>query len=1335
MFRLKRLEITGFKSFADHTELQFTGEGVTAVVGPNGCGKSNVADAIAWVLGEQRVKHLRGAEMKDVIFQGTRNRAPGGMSEVVLHLVRDETVVEEVELEAGVEDIDHTLEGIDEQSEIVEEKIAAEINSNEINSDIGVEERGANFTETLNQQTQSGDEGTSHEQAEAIEPQAESPQDVDEQNQSASERKSGLRHSRHWRPTRRALDFAPGETVSVTRRLFRSGESEYLLNNRQCRLRDIQDLFSGTGLAGGHYAIIEQGRIGQILSAKPMDRRALVEEAAGITKFRVRQRAAESRLDSARTNLSRVSDIVSEIERQAGSLRRQAAKARRYRQLREELRELLRQVYAADKAALDSLLNELQSRLRQAGETERELAESLARSESEMREATTEARRREEELAEIRAAAADAALQRDRRERELSYQQEQRSTLERQIENINVESESVSTRLKTVRAESETLRARETESRGEAETVSRTLEAAETETATRLKFVQEAEIEIERLHGEQLTHTGVAERLMEIGRGLQATLERFEAQAEGLKREGERAEAAHEEAKRQAEELRVQTTTAAERLAALHSERNAAIEIINEARELAATATEEHARAHDEHVRVRHRLDALRDLDSRRAYYSEAVQRIFGASDAETADRSFHCTGTLADVLSVEPQWEAAVEGVFGGVLQSVIVPTPDDAAQACLWLKKEQAGRAAFLVAGVRGGSGEEDDGDRDGARSQSQQGINTDTGIALLTGNVSANLNTATSNLRIADLLDAPPEILAVLQRTLAREMNARLANNLDEAILRSLESNDLYVTIEGDTVASGQFLSANGAVAEQGTNAGLLAFKREMRDAEAHAAELESVVLFAAETAAAARARVSELEDSVVFLNEAIGRLEREQVARELQSAQLNQEIERTERHMRVIDDDARRLDEERRTLEEQRAEAEREANAASERRRLAAEEVAEAAVQLGVARRAAEVESENLSLQRAAAAAASERRRANASELRRMEAEALELEARLENYRVEIETANIRIAELHRSISETEEGAGEFENEYLRRADEIEAAAQKLTDAREQSDALALQFTELNRQAAALRDHRAALEVQQAEATARLNYLHETCVSELSQTLEELSGLFAAGELQEFDLEANRARVEELRTRLEGFGAVNMMALEELSEAEERLQFLTSQRQDILDGIASTEEALREIKRRSRERFRSAFETINENFGQLFGELFGGGQGRMSLIDEEDVLESGIDIIAQPPGKRLQNVLLLSGGEKAMAALALLLAVFRYRPSPFCLLDEVDAPLDEANIGRFTGKIVEMAEHTQFIVITHNKRTMEVARSLYGVTMEEVGISKLVSVKFE
>ena len=319
MFKLKRLEITGFKSFADYTEILFTGDGITAIVGPNGCGKSNVADAIAWVLGEQRVKHLRGGAMQDVIFQGSRNRPPSGMAEVVMHMVRDEAV----EHEPDIEDIDSTLELLDDQVIDIDTVVPAD-SPEETAEAIAPETPGAELVPGEVSAVESGAEGPT----------------------TAIPAKS--QHKRHWRRRNLALEFAPGEAVSVTRRLYRSGESEYLLNDRPCRLRDIQDLFSGTGLAGGHYAIIEQGRIGQILSAKPMDRRTIIEEAAGITKFRVRQRAAEARLESARSNLSRISDIISEIDRQVNSLRRQAAKARRYGVIREELRELLRHVFVAE---------------------------------------------------------------------------------------------------------------------------------------------------------------------------------------------------------------------------------------------------------------------------------------------------------------------------------------------------------------------------------------------------------------------------------------------------------------------------------------------------------------------------------------------------------------------------------------------------------------------------------------------------------------------------------------------------------------------------------------------------------------------------------------------------------------------------------------------------------------------------------------------------------------------------------------------------------------------------------------------------------------------------
>ncbi|HVF66406.1 MAG TPA: hypothetical protein VM914_01995, partial [Pyrinomonadaceae bacterium] len=660
----------------------------------------------------------------------------------------------------------------------------------------------------------------------------------------------------------------------------------------------------------------------------------------------------------------------------------------------------------------------------------------------------------------------------------------------------------------------------------------------------------------------------------------------------------------------------------------------------------------------------------------------------------------------------------------FGPHLQSVIVPTPDDALRAAAWLKATGAGRATFLVAGLRGGAElDEADDARAAVEDEIVSGGNDFEASAADAGD---------PDLRVASLLGAPLELAAVLGRTLAREMNARVATSLERAIEFTLPGEEMCVTAGGECVIAGQLIAAGGApVAEDGV--GLLAFKREMRELELRMVGLEADLVFADEAAKSARARLGELEDAFVLLNDEIGRVEREQVAREVSARQLQHEIERTERHMRVVADDAARLAEERREVEERRAKQLADALAAEESRASAQRAVSEAADALAEARRAAESESGKVGEQRAQAAAAAERRRAAAAELRRMESESAELHARLERHEREAAEGRERIEALRRSLAELDESASGAESERASLERRVEEAAARLAEARERADALTQEVAELHHQASSARDARAALEVQRAESAARLNYVRESCMSELNQPLEEVAASFTPEE--GFDLEASRARLEEIRARVEGFGAVNMMALEELAENEERLQFLTVQRQDITDGIHSTEEALREIKRRSRERFRHAFEEVNRNFSQFFLELFGGGRGEMSLIDTEDVLESGIDIVAQPPGKRLQNVLLLSGGEKAMAALSLVLAIFKYRPSPFCLLDEVDAPLDEANVGRFTTKVNEMSADTQFLVITHNKRTMETARALYGVTMEEAGISRLVSVRFD
>jgi len=1276
MFKLQRLEITGFKSFADYTEIIFTGDGITAIVGPNGCGKSNVADAIAWVLGEQRVKHLRGGEMKDVIFQGSRNRQPSGMAEVVMHMVRDEVDTPEPD----IEDIDSTLEKIDDRL------VAVQVE--------GAEPEPAENTEII-ESTEGSDQA-------AVSATRKTPQ------------------KRHWRRRNLALEFAPGEAVSVTRRLYRSGESEYLLNDRICRLRDIQDLFSGTGLAGGHYAIIEQGRIGQILSAKPMDRRTIIEEAAGITKFRVRQRATEARLESARSNLSRISDIVAEIDRQVNSLRRQAAKARRYGVLREELRELLRHVYVAEDRRLALVLEETNAKLTEVTELETAIAGDLTQREDAARSATHEARNLEDELSTVRAAAAEAVLQRDRQARECIYQQEQLTDIEKRRGEVTAEIEALTARLVLIEAECLRLQQEDARLREEADRSASELRTAEESYAGKLAGTTAAEVEIENARAELLSQTAIAERVREIARQLESTLERLGQQAEGLAREGDRAASQHAERKLEAEQVSRDLQDARGRVSRLQAERETAVDAVVRGHEAVSDTEAQLTRVRDEYSRASHRLESLKELDTRRAYYSPAVQLVFSVDENP---RNFHFIGTLADALNVDAKWERAVEGVLGSSLQSIVVPTPDDAVRAAQWLRENNGGRASFLVAGLHGGSDE-----ADSALLTTTLACRLEERPALANGQTES----FREDLRISDLLGAPQQLVTVLKRTLPQKMSARLAANLDDAMLQSMATGETFVTLNGDWISSGQFVSA-GDARDLEEGAGLLAFKRELRELEARAVALAGEVEVAASAARDARTRLVGLEDAVVTLNEAIGREEREAMQQQLTVSGLEQEVERAERHMRVVGQDSLRVEEERIDIEQRRMNALSEAETAEAARESAADNVIRASALLTDLRREAELESESLAGQRAAAAAAAERRRSTTAELRRIEGELADFAARVQRHRLELAEMDGRLEELKVSIADLELKASFVESDRAREEEQIADLSNRLQQARRQADECSNELSELNRQAAEVRDSRAGLEVQRAEAQARQTFVHENCQTELAQALEDLARELTLPE--EFDLDASHKRVEELRTRLEGFGGVNMMALEELAEAEQRLLFLTVQRQDIIEGISATEEALREIKRRSRERFRHAFEQINKNFSALFQELFGGGRGEMSLIDADDVLESGIDVIAQPPGKRLQNVLLLSGGEKAMAALALVLGIFHYRPAPFCLLDEVDAPLDEANVGRFTDKVLQMAADTQFIVITHNKRTMEMARALYGVTMEEVGVSKLVSVKFE
>lgn len=1264
MFKLQRLEITGFKSFADYTEIVFTGSGITAVVGPNGCGKSNVSDAMSWVLGEQRAKSLRGGEMKDVVFAGTKTRKPGGMAEVVLHLVRDDTAfdIEESELE----DIDEALSEIDENAVDLSE----------------IEEIEAESADAVAE--------FAHENAELLDQDTEIETVKAAQVGSIQTIETKVKTKRHWRPRSFALDFAPGESVSVTRRLYLSGESEYQLNGKTCRLRDITDLFAGTGLSGAHYAIIEQGRIGQILSAKPADRRNLIEEAAGISKFRARQRAAESRLDSAKTNLARIFDIVSEIEKQVNSLRRQAAKTRRFKILQEEFRTLLRQLYAAEGRYLSDLSGELKIQLEQAAETEKGLIAQVEAKEEATRETTQHARDAEESLSDLRKIHSHNALERDRAEREHLYKSDQIVNLNNRSETLRGEIDSSRERLDLLTAELARLRQDEEHETAEHTRADSALKESEDVYKREAESLAEIERSIEALRASLMQHTGAFERFDEIGRQIENNLERLSSRSAGLEKEGSRAAETYVSHQKAAEELAQSLIVEQQKLTGLNSEKEQLAASTSDSRNRLRDAEAGLKSVHDEHSAKKHRLSTLRELEEKKAVYTPQVQKLFAAEKTIGVKLG----GVLADRLNVTREAETAVETLFGSFLEAVIVDSLADAKRVSAWLGENGIGRTAILVF--------------PDAALKSQNRASGET---------------------IADILGVSEALSDVLRQIFPREMSARLVKDLDEG---SGKTGENVVNYDGELLIGGRMLIA-GKRKSAGKNDSLLAFKRELnqldKDSRALAAKIEDATA-AVETH---RAELVDLESKTVDLQSLIIKVDRGIHGLQIQVRAAKEEITRAERHRRVVDDEAVQIKAEIAELERKLSDAFANKNDAESARADAELELKNIGIVFNAARLKSDEAASILNEKRMIAATSDERRRSAVSALRRVENESKEIEGRLALQTLELSEAEAKLKMLHSSITEITDKIAAADSDIAKENAELQSAINALTAARQLSDATSEELAELNRRTSDARNERASIEIRQAEAVTQLRNVSENCQQELNTPLARLVEDFEPEE--GFDLENARTEAADLRQRLENFGAINMLALEELAEAEERHLFLTSQKKDIIDSIAATEEALREIKQRSREKFKAAFEAINGHFVEFFHELFGGGRGEMTLLESDDILEAGIEVVAQPPGKRLQNILLLSGGEKAMTAIALVLAIFKYRPSPFCLLDEVDAPLDDANVGRFAAKIAEMSERTQFIVITHNKRTMEAARALYGVTMEEAGVSKIVSVKFD
>ena len=1267
--RLQNLEISGFKSFPERANLAFDG-GVTAIVGPNGCGKSNVIDAITWVLGEQSAKSLRGERMEDVIFSGSDARKATGTAEVKLFLAR-------VTAAPGT------------------------VGSVEVDADPPADD------EQVGQPSTPTPDGA----------------DLDE-----------------------LLPLITRD-VEVGRRLYRSGESEYLIDGRVCRLRDVQDLLMDSGVGVKAYAVIEQGKIGQILGARPTERRQLLEEAAGVTKYKSRRRSAELKLESARQNLTRVDDVIYEVEKQRRALKRQAAKARRYRRLREDLRRWETVGFARRYGVLRDAIAGARRLLDDARAREEESGARLALVEGERERYQIEVAEAESAAKQARDAAHARELAVERRQQQIAFDTQQIGALAATLTELARDVSDLEAKQTPARREFEAQVADAQRCGAERDELGATLRSREDALVQAQQALDGLETAVEASRGEVFAAINAATALrhaVEHATAGQArlaeTVSKLDAEVNDLAVESQTLEAGRDRARAGEEATRTALARARQACA-------------DRAAELTALRADNESRTRDlrekeqELAGLTGRLTSLRDLEAARAGYSDAARLLLSSSDA-----GMRHWGAVADHLEVEAGREKAVEACLGDLLQYVVVPTRADAEAGLAFVRQHGAGRVGFLVV--------------EGHATAMTPGPPPDEALV-----------SVASVVRVDG--DGAHAVRAELE-------NQWLAASYADAARAAARTSAQIATPEGD-VFHGPALVSGGDKSEA---LGILATKREIRELDERIgreqASVQQLTVDIREQAqAAARA-----EEALAALRLEEHQEEKAMLGHEMQLASLDEEEVRLQRKRDLVLTERRSADEELAALEVRRTDAvasiarlEGEQREADERFVAAQRRVMDARASI-----------ESLALDAAEAKAAHaglvERAAGYEASARRLELATQELGNRFASRQADHARAQAGRAALIAAVATSTTQLDDDVTGLATLRQDVQGADDQVLQLRADLETRESDVRVARAGQEAVRAEVAELDVARATAEGNLTHLEETCRDTLQLTLEEVTAALADLEGDgEFDPDAEllaqatapagrddgdgetddddgptaptserpadedaedpvaepvagaasggpmtvERMVAALRAKIDRLGPVNMMAIEEFDDLDERYEFLTTQRGDLEESIKATGDAISRMNRTTRERFREAFDAINTHFQQTFSTLFGGGRAGLVLLDETDLLESGIDIIAQPPGKRLQSIQLLSGGEKALTAMALMFAIFKYKPSPFCLLDEIDAPLDEANIGRFVEMLRAMQSETQFILVTHNRKTMEIADRLYGVTMEEPGVSKLISVE--
>ena len=1341
--RIKRVEIIGFKSFCDRAVVQI-GESITGVVGPNGCGKSNIVDAIRWCMGEQSAKHLRGKAMEDVIFAGSETRGPAPMAEVSLTFDDVGFSHEALELarHSDEAETERALEQLaPETSETSETGEAGEGGEGGEASDAG-EGAAAPVAEAAAVPGAAGAPGA---EVEAGAAQAAGIWVDAEGNPIASPLEEAAQVLADRPP---AINFGHYTEVAITRRLYRDGTSQYFINKTPCRLRDITDFFLGTGVGTKAYAIIEQGRIGQIVSSRPQDRRAIIEEAAGITKFKAKKKAAEKKLDQTRQNLMRVSDIVAELDKRMGTLRRQAQKAERYRKYKAEMRDI--ELWKAahrwlELAAEDQLVT---GRL------------TAARS----------------ELDDARAAwsTRDAHVVAERAE--LSVEERRLVGVQEQVHELDNRIRLGDSKIGFERREAEELDGRIAAARAEIDDISAQRARAAEELAARRAELAELEAEVEREAAEVCARDAAAGEARQMLANAQGQLDQARSELAARRTEIATSDAQLEalarrrdEAGRRLERVLAEITQHAERVRELEREgrrvdgalaqlRQTRLDLGSQGNGFAARKEllgDEVARGESEVETLRtelhrrnSRLTSLREIQDRYEGFQRGTRAVMQRADEivdPRSDAAIH--GVVADVVRAPEQLEVAVEAALGDRLGGVLVSEPEVGLAAVGFLKQGGGGRSAFVpvasaaraASGAMGVARRRPDfdvvwapsaGAGEGLNAGATEGVN---GGAIevedRTQLVAAHAAIGGEGVlgRMADLVAFAEGYEAVGKRLLGGTV---VVDDLARALqLHRHGVADRLVTLEGDVV-EGDGVVAGGSRDAQG--AGVLAQKREIRDLEDIVGTLEHDLAEATQRLVTARIELVQVTKALDGVRTQVHEGEVAIMGHEKDEARIRHDLERHRDRLGQLAGEQHELDDRLRAIAADDA-ATRERRAAAEDRIAALERAQlEHLSAVGTHRDRLEELGRVLTEAKIRAAQLGEKRAAAEASALRLTAMDGDLAARGARLTSEIDDA------LRRALA-LRDGCEQLAAELAVLRDERAAQAIALDDGRRAYDARLGALTEVELAARELRGRADALsrEVGQLELRAGQIQMTRQVVDDQIQDRYQLE---VRAILHDYHLRPQVTQIEddrlsELRELIDRMGTdINLTAIEEYAEVNQRFEFLSAQKTDLERAVDQLQRAIDKINKTSRKLFRDTFTSVNTTFKEVFPRLFRGGQAALSLAggDDVDLLEAGVEIMAQPPGKKNTTVEQLSGGEKALTAVALVFSIFLIKPSPFCILDEVDAPLDEANVDRYNELVREMTDRSQFIVITHNKRTMEAADNLYGVTMQEPGVSKLVSV---